>query len=427
MWSFSRLWQEVEPFYDAFRSSLRVSKHLVALTATNRVETVRILYALLEAKIPTVLLHPRLTVNEHLYCLSDSVPDVLIWDNQLGVAPPYVAACARDYSLPRGTAFVVYTSGTSGRPKGAILTRKNLVMSAKSSATNLGFEPRDRWGCCLPICHVGGLSVLTRCLIARKPVVLMERFRSETVVDAIQRDGVTLLSLVPAMLTLLLQNGHQKPLRMLRAVLLGGAPTPDKLLEECVKLKIKALPTYGMTEVCSQIATWSPAEPVPLPVRQVGCGRPLPGIEVRIAGNESEGEIQVRGPMVFKGYLRQPRRSSRDWFATGDVGRWDGSNRLIVLARRADLILVGGENVYPAEVEQTLSDCLGVKTLMVYGIPDPVLGQVVAADVVFDDHFDMDEFRRYSEQTLAKYKRPQKVRLVHELPVGTTGKPIRPR
>lgn len=425
-WTYAELWQDVEPLYDRLRTSLQPSQHLIALTATNRFETARILYALLEARIPAVLLHPRLSLNEHIYCLNDSHPDVVLWDKQLGTAPPYSAVGTRDFRLPRGTAFVLYTSGTTGRPKGAIVTRHNLITSAHASEANLGFERSDRWGCCMPICHIGGLSILTRCLIGRKPIVLMERFRPKHVVDTIQKHGVTLLSVVPTMLTLLLREGDVEALQSLRAVLVGGAPTPANLLEECVRLSIRALPTYGMTEACSQVATWSPSDPLQFTGVGASCGRPLPGVELRLVGKGDEREIQVRGPMVFAGYLRESRRKAHQWFSTGDIGCWDAEKRLIVLARRTDLILVGGENVYPAEVEQILSGCPGIGAVMVYGVADPVVGQVVAADVVPDAGFDAAVLSRFAEQNLAAYKRPKAVRLVAELAMGTTGKLRRP-
>src|SRR6185437_8373891 len=174
----------------------------------------------------------------------------------------------------------VYTSGTTGRPKGAVLSRRAFVASAAASAANLGWRDDDRWLVCMPLAHVGGLSILTRCLAAGRTVVLEPRFDPDAVLAAIDRERVTLLSVVPTMLTALLERPAASALSRLRALLLGGAAAPFSLLETCARRGIPALATYGLTEACSQVTVQRLAQPL----RAVpGSGQPLPGVEIRIA------------------------------------------------------------------------------------------------------------------------------------------------
>ena len=283
---------------------------------------------------------------------------------------------------------IVSTSGTTGRPKGAVLSRRAFLASAEASAQNLGWRDDDRWLLNMPLAHVGGLSVLTRCLVARRAVVLLPRFDVALFLEAIERHGVTLASVVPTMLRALLDAGQRAPLGRLRALLVGGAATPPSLLDECAAHGIAALTTYGLTEVCSQVTTQPPRDPS---VRLAGSGPPLPGFELRIAGEGGAplpplhtGRIQIRGPALFEGYL-QPDGSvsapltAEGFFDTGDIGELDDRGHLHVHARRTDLIVTGGENVYPVEVEQALERLPGVRRALVCGVPDERWGQVVAA------------------------------------------------
>ena len=234
---------------------------------------------------------------------------------------------------------VIFTSGTTAEPKPVELSLGNLQASAVASSWNLGVDPEDRWLGVLPLFHVGGLSVLTRSAIYGTTAVLHDGFDPAAVRAALETGAITLASFVPTMLVRLRDAGLERA-PGLRAALLGGGPIPPDLLDWARELRLPVLPTYGMTETCSQIATMDPGEAL---AGERGA-RPLEGAEIQIA---DDGEILVRGPMVASGAL-----AADGWLHTGDAGRLDEAGRLHVDGRIKDTIVTGGENVAPAEVEE---------------------------------------------------------------------------
>jgi O-succinylbenzoic acid--CoA ligase len=318
-------------------------------------------------------------------------------------------AAAAPHAPAPDTAAILFTSGTTGVPRGAQLSYDALVASAAASAVNLGWREDDRWMACMPLAHVGGLSILTRCLAARAAVVLEPRFDAATLPARLVEERVTLLSLVPTMLAKLLdEHPSWTPPSHLRALLLGGAAAPARLLARARARGIPVLTTYGLTEACSQVVTG---------------GRALPGVELRIVGDE--GRVQVRGPMLMSGYLGEPPLAPGAWFDTGDLGEIDASGTLRLHARRTDLVVTGGENVYPAEVEDALAACPGVAAACVFGVPDETWGQIVAALVVPEGAaagFDREAFRAAVTERLAPHKRPRRLALVDALPQNRAGK-----
>src|SRR3954454_15579868 len=286
---------------------------------------------------------------------------------------------------------VIFTSGTSGEPKPVELTYGNHHASALASAERLGVEPDDRWLCPLPLFHVGGLAVLLRSAIYRTTAVLHDGFDAERVRGELERGDVTLVSLVPTMLDRLRKAGLGKSPR-LRAALLGGGPIPEELLAWARDVGFPALPTYGMTETASQIAT---AE------RPEKAARPLPSVELRIG---DRGEILVRGRMVAAGAL-----SPDGCLHTGDRGRLD-DGLLRVEGRLKELIVSGGENVSPVEVEEVLLSHPAVRDAGVVGVQDPEWGEAVTAFVVLDgEAYDLFEWCR---DRLAAYKVPKRIEQV---------------
>lgn len=353
-------------------------------------------------------------------------------EEALPVARPGAPAAPPGDRFPPGAiAVVLFTSGTTGRPRGACLTRDNLYWSAVASAARLGSTSEDRWLACLPLFHVGGLSILVRSVLYGTAVVVQERFDPARVSRALDEEGITLLSLVPTTLKRLLEARPGRAPDRLRAVLLGGAAAPEGLVRRARDRGYPVLPTYGLTEAASQVATVRPgAEPR-------GAATPLVGTSVRVvdAGRrrlppDEPGAVEVRGPTVFAGYLEDPeatRAALRDgWLATGDVGVVDAAGGLRLLDRRTDLVLTGGENVYPAEVEAVLLDHPGVEEVAVVGLPDPDLGQRVAAFVVArGDARDAARLDRFCRARLAGYKRPREIRFVAALPRNAMGKVVR--
>ena len=402
----------------------------VALLAQNRVETVIAVHALLCVGAAIVPIHPRLTAAEVQLIVDDAAPALTLREADLDAlcaeaprddAPP---ATAIDPEAPLA---IVYTSGTTGRPKGAILSRRAFLASAAASTANLGWISEDRWLLCLPLCHVGGLSILTRCLAARRAVILEPRFDPDAVLSAIIARRATLLSVVPTMLKALLERDHHGVLARLRAVLSGGAATPWPLLEECGRRSIPALTTYGLTEACSQAASQAPRSPY---VPERGSGHALPGVELRVDGS---GKIHLGGPTLMSGYFRGEGRDpdtsmfTDGWLDTGDLGELDAAGRLHVHARRTDLIVTGGENVYPLEIEQCLEALPGVRRALVFGVHDPRWGQIVAAAIEVEPEAATDEAALDAAlaSRLAPHKRPRLLAVVPALAVTGSGKLVR--
>ncbi len=311
---------------------------------------------------------------------------------------------------------ILFTSGTTGGPRARCCGGGNLVSSARASAMVLPLSPGDRWLASLPFFHVGGLGILVRCALAGACVVLPRSFSAADLAAAIDTEAITHASLVEATLRRVLESRGGRPLpATLRAAVIGGGRWVH-LLRDCPQ----ALASYGLTESCAMVALERPGEP-----RVPGTsGRALPGVELRIA---DDGVIEVRGSMVMRGYLDDEAASAavlrEGWLRTGDLGELDAGGQLRVLSRREDLIVSGGENVYPAEIAQALAEHPAVAESVVFGVPDATWGEVPLAVVVLRAPGEPD-LRAFLEARLARYKLPRIV-LATEIPHLANGKPDR--
>jgi O-succinylbenzoic acid--CoA ligase len=310
-----------------------------------------------------------------------------------------------------GVAAVVATSGTAGAPKVVELGADAIRWSALATSAALGAGPGDRWLCCVPVHGVAGLAVVARAWHTGLPVEVHDGFDPAAVAAAAGR--ATLVSLVPAMLRRLLAAGDA--VSRFRRVLLGGGPVPADLAEEARDRGVGLVRTYGLTETFGGMAH---------------DGHPLDGAEVRVA--DPEGEILLRGPMLFRRYRGEPGRTAavlRDgWLHTGDLGRVGPDGRLVVLGRVDDLVISGGVNVHPDEVEAVLAAHPGVAEVAVAGRADPAWGQRVTAFVVPRDPGrppTLEELRAFSRERLAAAKAPRELVLVPALPRGPSGKLLR--
>lgn len=397
----------------------------VTLSATNRVETAVALLAMFDRGVVAVPLHPRLSDSERDGQRRDADAALHLDDAQLDE----IVHGSNDLAIaPGGLAAMLFTSGSSGRPRGALLTHGAFVASARASSENLGWAAEDRWLLTLPLCHVGGLSVLTRCLVARRPLALLPRFDPDAVLDAIVRHRTTLLSVVPTMLHALIERDRAGALRRLRAVLVGGAACPMPLREEAAARGVRCLATYGLTEACSQVATQPPTAAL---TARPGVGRVLSALSLRIVGEQGDelatgevGRIHLRGDAMMQGYFGHPALGD-GYFDTGDHGALDARGELFVHGRRTDLIVTGGENVYPVEVEQAVMEFSGVADAMVFGVDDPTWGQRVALLVVPRGALDEAALSRFLRGRLAGFKRPRVMAAVSSLPALPSGKPDR--
>ncbi|GIU98880.1 MAG: 2-succinylbenzoate--CoA ligase [Actinomycetota bacterium] len=306
-----------------------------------------------------------------------------------------------------GTVLVVATSGTAGQPKLAAFDARAVEAAVTASALALGADPGDRWLCCLPLAHIGGLLVLLRGVLLGAPVTVHERF--DPAACARERDA-RFTAVVPTMLRRLLDAGVD--LSGFRAILVGGAPLPSELRARAETAGARIVETYGLTESCGGV---------------VYDGVPLPGVEVRIGG---DGGIRLRAPTLMRGYRADPEGTAaaltRDgWLLTGDAGVLDERGRLHVVGRLDEAITTGGERVWPQEVEAVLAAHPKVAEVVVGGRPDPEWGQRVVAWVVPTDPRDpptLSELREAAAARLARYKAPRELVLVPALPRTRSGK-----
>jgi len=443
---------------------------VVAILLANGIAFAEILHAVAQRGAILLPLNVRLTPRELAFQLAESGARLLIHgtgtladlaaksaalidasQSIVGVevddeGAPALAACAaarretpfeRSLIDPALALALVYTSGTTGSPKGALLSHGNLFWSAIGSAMHLGVMPEDRWLVCMPMFHVGGLSILLRCALYGSAAVLQRSFDPDAVNRALDEDGVTLVSCVPTMLERVLSARVGRPVpRSLRGVLLGGGPAPGGLVERARAQGFPIATTYGLTEASSQVATQLLASGQVK--RSVGL-RPIFGTQLDTVDGDGKsvcaepGEILVRGPTVMDGYWNRPLETARalrgGWLHTGDIGVLDATGALEVLDRRCDLIISGGENIYPTEIETVLLEhpavieaAVGSREAGDYG-RRPVAWLVAAPG----QRPDPAEIRRFCAGRLAGYKIPVDFAIVDTLPRNSAGKLLRER
>ncbi len=384
----------------------------VALTLPAGVEYAVLLHALMKVGSTAYPLNPRLAPGELERELGQAKPVLVVSErgqlSETEADMPLLGEHDLDSIHCR-----ILTSGTSGEPRPISLTYGNHLWSAVGSAFNLGVDPADRWLCCLPLYHVGGLSILMRSVIYGTGAVVHDGFDPDRIAESLQDDRVTLVSLVPTGLIRLLEADVD--LSGPRALLIGGGPVPVDVLEEASGRGATVVQTYGLTEAASQVTTLAPGEAV----RKLGsAGRPLLTTHLRI----QDGEILVQGPTVAPGCADED-----GWLHTGDVGWIDDEGFLYVEDRLDDLIVTGGENVLPAEVEAALLRHPDVADAAAVPRQDPEWQQAVTAVVVLQDGASPseEELRRHCESELAGFKVPKRFEFAAELPRTPSGKLLR--
>jgi O-succinylbenzoic acid--CoA ligase len=422
----------------------------VAVLMPNSPDYVALIFALTRIGCLIVPLNTRLTKQELRWQIEQADCSMLIGTALEGLALPVFSIGAlnalevapqdiEQWRAGRGTSpeamqAIIYTSGTTGRPKGTVITYANHRHSAEGSAERLGLEAAARWLLCMPLYHVGGLSIVLRCCLYGTTVVLHDNFDVAEVNRAIDHDQITMISLVPTMLHRLIDHRGKRPFPpALKCVLLGGAAASPKLIKECLERDIPIALTYGLTEACSQVATATPDQ---VRAKPGTVGKPITGTSIKIVDesgasllHDEIGEIAVAGGTLMQGYYAQPDATDAvlhgGWLHTGDLGYLDEEGDLWVVQRRADLIVSGGENVYPAEVEAALETHPLVKEACVVGIEDAEWGQRVAALVVTASQVDGETLIAHCREQIAGYKCPRIIHFVASLPKTASGKVLR--
>lgn len=329
-----------------------------------------------------------------------------------------------DTAAPADPALIGYTSGTTGSPKGAVLTHSNLLAGSESVGLAWRWACADRLILTLPLFHAHGLCVgLHGTLLAGASAVLLARFEVGAVLDHAAREQATLFFGVPTMYQRLAQSPRVGELARLRLCVSGSAPLAAELHRALAERGgQRVLERYGMTETLMNVSN-----PYDGDRRAGSVGLPLPGVEVRLS---DEGEIQVRGANVFSGYWERPEATAESfvegWFETGDVGGLDPDGYLRILGRCKELIITGGFNVYPREVEEVLQSHPDVAEVAVVGAPSDEWGEVVTAFVVSAaERPSADSLMDFAAQRLASFKRPRRVQFVDALPRNSLGKVVK--
>ncbi|MFJ8255663.1 o-succinylbenzoate--CoA ligase [Peribacillus asahii] len=451
-YSFKELNHMVEEMAGKLAAKGAQQGNTCAILVRNHLDSVVMIHALFYIGVRIVMLNHKLTANELAWQIQDSQASILFSERhfadtlkEIEQEVSIVSVCIKeelveavspqimtDFYL-EDTATIMYTSGTTGKPKGVMQTFGNHWWSAVGSALNLGLHEQDSWYCAVPIFHISGLSILMRSVIYGMKVVLVEKFDEEEANRHICKNGVTIISVVTAMLNRMLLNlGERNYPSSFRCMLLGGGPAPLPLLEHCKEKGIPVFQTYGMTETASQIVTLTPE----YSMEKIGsAGKALFPSQIRIevdgkqAKPNEAGEIVVFGPNVTKGYFNRVDATEQaikaGWLYTGDIGYLDDEGFLYVLDRRSDLIISGGENVYPAEIESVLSAHPAVFEAGVTGVIDEKWGQVPLAFVVLTEEVTEQQLLAHCREHLAAYKMPREIVFCDYLPRNGANKLLR--
>ncbi len=394
--------------------------------------SVQALLGILRAGAVLVPASPSASAAEVDYFVTDCVPAVAITDDRSRPFPSGLPVLTVDELLepppshdlptlrPGDDALIVYTSGTTGRPKGAVHTHASLLAGVGALVQAWGWQPADRLLLALPLFHVHGLAAgLFGTLAAGASAVVFDRFDEEAIVTAA---GATMFFGVPTMYHRLAASGRAGRLAGLRVCVCGSAPLSADLWHDLSRHGIEVLERYGMTETLLTLSN-----PLSGERRPGAVGRPLPGVEATLAevDRDGVGELLVRGGSLCRGYWGRTEglADAEGWFATGDLASLSDDGYVAIRGRGTDMIITGGHNVYPAEVEAVLARHPGVDEVAVVGLPSAEWGETVVAFVVGAP--DLAGLRDLAEAELAPFKRPRELRLVESLPRNALGKVVR--
>lgn len=409
----------------------------VGLLATNTLMSYKLALAIMCSGRTIVWLNWRLAGEELERQIKDSGLQLCLVENSLwrsGMTNPFksysaflITSADPGELIPvfksNWVASIMYTSGTTGKPKGVLQTFGNHFYSAVSSALNLGLSSADKWLCVAPIFHISGFSIIMRGLIYGMTVRLVEKFRAEEIERILANETVTIMSVVPFMLKKLIQQQNKTNTHYnsaFRCMLLGGGTIDRETLKTCLQRSIPVVQCYGMTETCSQIIALRSADAL---LKLGSVGQPLFSTQLKLS---KDGEILLKTPALTPGYLnlpdKLPSKMIDGWYRTGDIGHLDKEGYLYIDGRADEMLISGGENIFPQEVEQVYQRYPQINEVAVVGQTDPVWGQVPVAFVVSDRRLSTTKLMNYGYEHLARYKVPQHYIFVSELPKNASGK-----
>ena len=446
-WTFQQLAGEAKSLAQKLHANGLVSGNRIALLGPSNEKMVFIIHACMLLGVEVVMLNSRLTKKELKWQIADSDAVAVIVSDELealiiesvirkltfsSIETSDKKLCPiEDTWEPDRTITIMYTSGTTGFPKGVRQTANNHTSSAMSSVLNLGLDENDVWLCTMPLFHISGFSILVRSVIYGMEVRLYDKFDAAKVTEDIQMGSVTRMSVVSVTFNEILREFEQNGAvahPSFKTMLAGGGPVPIDYLKRANQCGIPVLQTYGMTETSSQTATLSAADAM----RKIGsAGKPLFFNQIKINGAQQpneKGEVYICGPHVTPGYIGRFSDQNPlvdDWLPTGDIGYFDDEGYLYIVDRRSDLIISGGENIYPAEIENILAAHPHIREVGVCGKDDAKWGSVPIAFIVVTEKVTEDELKSFCEERLARYKVPAEFRIVAKLPRNASNKLLR--
>jgi len=396
-------------------------------------------FVLTDSETRLLLVHPEfLPTIESIRTRVPTLSDVILFDNAAEATRDLDEFASSDPTIDRETeAIIIYTSGTTGKPKGCLLTHGNLIANAKQISSWLGFTEADRLLTIMPLFHMNAVSVTTMsALYAGGSTVVSPKFSASRFWQIISEYQITSFGSVATMLSMLLSTYPDgvpagMETKQLRFAMCGSAPVPAEVMNRFEEtFDCLVIEGYGLSESTCR-STFNP----PDKRRRPGsCGMPI-GNEMRVVDDDDRevpngelGEIVLRGENILKGYYRNPEATERafrnGWFHTGDVGYRDDDGFFYIVDRKSDMIIRGGENIYPREIDEVLYQHPAVAAAATIGVPDPLYGEEVAAFVVLKEGSEATESEiiEFCRARLADYKCPKSVRIVAEIPKGPTGK-----
>lgn len=440
--TFAELGAQVQVWCEHLTTLVTAGQRVAVLTP-NTVAGYEVILALQQLDCTLVLLNRRLAATELVLQLTDAqvalclvAPELQFTQltptirqltfTELTQQPRHVVQPVTEFASDKVTT-IMYTSGTTGRPKGVLQTFQNHFYSAMGSALNLGLITHDNWLCAVPLFHISGFSIMMRGLIYGMTVTLVDHFEAAVITHWLRTQPITIMSVVPAMLkSLLAVTPWQHYHAAFRCFLLGGGPIDRPTLEICQQRQLPVIQSYGMTETASQVVALNFAD-APLKIGAVG--KPLFPVQLRL--DATTHEVLLKAPNISPGYWHQPAKTAASragkWFKTGDIGELDAEGFLFIKGRQGDMFISGGENIFPGEIEAVYQQRWPHINIVVSHQADPHWGQVPIAFLQGDLLPSKKVLQAYGRQKLAHYKVPVTFYKIIDFPTTASGKIQRQR